>query len=169
MNDCQKSKKIPFLSDWQELNEIYNKNNKPFLKDGSNFISITHSHDLTAIICSPSSKVGIDLEYMRSTISSISFKFINRKESITKNKHLKKNHLYIHWCAKEAIYKICDKEGISIKNNISIDHFEVKDFGKIKGKVVTKKIDEIFDLQYCRYDNYTIVWTKKAYDELNFL
>ncbi|MBP5589234.1 MAG: hypothetical protein J6X26_01720, partial [Bacteroidales bacterium] len=98
------SRKLEFLSVRALLAEmlgkdariVYNKNNKPFLKDGSNFISITHSHDLTAIICSPSSKVGIDLEYMRSTISSISFKFINRKESITKNKHLKKNHLYIH-------------------------------------------------------------------------
>lgn len=146
---------------------VYNKNNKPFLKDGSRFISITHSHDLTAIICSPTCKVGIDLEYMRPSIASISFKFINRKESVTKNKQLKKNHLYIHWCAKEAIYKICDKEGISIKNNIFIEHFDVKNYGKIKGKVVTKKIDDIFDLQYCKYENYTIVWTKKTYEELH--
>jgi 4'-phosphopantetheinyl transferase len=142
---------------------VYNKNNKPFLKDGSRFISISHSNKLTAIICSTDEKVGIDLEYMSSNIGAIAFKFLNRKEKITKNPDSRKYHMYIHWCAKESLYKICDKEGISIRKNITIQPFEVRESGEIKGKVRTKKIDESFDLNYCRYDNYAIVWTKKNY------
>jgi 4'-phosphopantetheinyl transferase len=105
--------------------------------------------------------VGIDLEYMSSNISAFAFKFMNRKEKITKDQNLRKYHLYIHWCAKEALYKICDKEGISIRNNITIEPFEPKDSGELKGKVHTEKIKESFDLFYSRYDNYSIVWTKK--------
>jgi len=131
------SRKLEFLSVRALLAEllgkdariVYNKNNKPFLKNGSHFISITHSQKLTAILLSTNEQVGIDL--------------------------------YIHWCAKEALYKICDKEGISIRNNITIEPFEVKDSGEIKGKVHTGKINESFDLFYTRYDNYAIVWTKK--------
>ncbi|OFY67050.1 MAG: hypothetical protein A2V64_13675 [Bacteroidetes bacterium RBG_13_43_22] len=143
---------------------VYNKNNKPFLKDGSRFISISHSHKLTAILCSTTEKVGIDLEYMSSNIGAFAFKFINRKEKITRDPEIRKYHLYLHWCAKEALYKICDKEGISIKQNLTIMPFEVKDSGEIKGAVHTRKINESFDLFYSRYDNYAIVWTKKNYE-----
>jgi phosphopantetheinyl transferase len=143
---------------------VYNKNNKPFLQDGTRFISISHSHKLTAILTSTNERVGIDLEYMSANIGALAFKFLNRKEKITKNPDARKYHLYIHWCAKESLYKICDKEGISIRNNITIEPFEVSESGEINGKVHTNKINEAFDLFYSRYDNYAIVWTKKNYE-----
>ncbi len=166
------SRKLEFLSVRALLAEllgkeagiVYNKNNKPFLKDGSHFISISHSHKLTAILLSTNEKVGIDLEFMSTNIAAIAFKFLNRREKVTKEQEEKKYHLYIHWCAKEALYKICDKEGISIRKNITIEPFKVKDSGEIKGKVQTKKINESFDLYYSKYDNYAIVWTKKNWE-----
>ena len=166
------SRRLEFLSVRALLSELlgkdarilYNKNNKPFLKDGSRFISISHSHKLTAILCSINEKVGIDLEYMSSNIGAIAFKFLNRNEKVTKDPANHKYHLYLHWCAKEAIYKICDKEGISIRNNITIESFNVNESGEIKGKVHSRRINESFDLYYSRYDNYAIVWTKKNYE-----
>jgi 4'-phosphopantetheinyl transferase len=163
------SRKLEFLSVRALLSEligkeariVYNKNNKPFLKDGSRFISISHSHKLTAILLSTNEKVGIDLEFMSSNIAALAFKFLNRKEKVTKDHDNRKYHLYIHWCAKEALYKICDKEGISIRKNITIEPFTVKESGEIKGQVHTDKINESFDLYYSKYDNYAIVWTKK--------
>ena len=163
------SRKLEFLSVRALLSEligkeasiVYNKNNKPFIKDGSRFISISHSHNLTAILLSSNEKVGIDLEYMSSNIAAIALKFLNVKEKITKDPGNRIYHLYIHWCAKEALYKICDKEGISIRNNITIAPFKVKDSGEIKGRVHSEKIKESFVLSYSRYDNYSIVWTKK--------
>jgi 4'-phosphopantetheinyl transferase len=130
---------------------------------------ISHSYKLTAILLSTNEKVGIDLEYMRTNISAIAFKFLNRKESVIKEHEDHKYHLYIHWCAKEALYKICDKEGISIQKNITIEPFMVKESGEIKGKVQTDIINESFDLYYSKYDNYAIVWTKKNYEKKNDL
>lgn len=150
----------------KETKIVYNKNNKPFLSDGSRFISISHSHKLTSILLSTNEKVGIDLEYMSSNIAAIAFKFINVKEKVSLEIEKHRYHLYIHWCAKEALYKICDKEGISIRNNITIEPFVVGEAGEIKGRVHTNKINESFDLFYSRYDNYAIVWTKKNYEAL---
>jgi len=169
------SRKLEFLSVRALLSEligkeasiVYNKNNKPFIKDGSRFISISHSHKLTAILLSTNEKVGIDLEYMSSNIAAIALKFLNVKEKITKDPDNRKYHLYIHWCAKEALYKICDKEGISIRKNITIEPFEVKDSGEIQGSVHTDRINESFDLVYSKYDNYSIVWTKKIMEVPN--
>jgi 4'-phosphopantetheinyl transferase len=165
------SRKLEFLSVRALLSEllgneariVYNKNNKPFLRDGSRFISITHSHKLTAILTSVDERVGIDLEYMSSNINAFAFKFLNRKEKITRDNELRKYHLYIHWCAKESLYKICDKEGINFRKDITIEPFEVKDSGEIRGFVRTDRINESFDLFYSKYDNYAIVWTKKNY------
>jgi len=58
------SRKLEFLSVRALLSEligrdariVYNKFNKPFLKDGSRFISISHSHKLTAILSSVNEK-----------------------------------------------------------------------------------------------------------------
>lgn len=170
------SRKLEFLSVRALLAEligndakiVYNKNNKPFIKDGSRFISISHSHKLTSILLSTNEKVGLDLEYMSTNIAAIAFKFLNRKEKVTNEKDNRRYHLYIHWCAKEALYKICDKEGISIRKNITIEPFVLKESGEIKGKVHTDKINESFDLYYSRYDNYAIVWTKKNYENRQF-
>lgn len=164
------SRKLEFLSVRALLGEligkdtgiVYNKNNKPFLKDGSRFISISHSHKLTAILLSETEKVGIDLEYMSTNITAIAFKFLNRKEKVAREAEERKYHLYIHWCAKEALYKICDKEGISMRKNLTIEPFKVQESGIITGHVKTDKINESFDLHYSKYDNYAIVWTKKV-------
>lgn len=169
------SRKIEFLSVRALLAEllgneakiVYNKNNKPFIKDGSYFISISHSHKLTAIIISKDERVGIDLEYMQTNINAIAFKFINKKEKITRNRNLRTYHLYIHWCAKESIYKICDKEGINIVKDITIEPFTVSESGEISGSVKTERINDQFTLYYSRYDNYAIVWTKKRHEELH--
>jgi phosphopantetheinyl transferase len=163
------SRKLEFLSVRALLGEligkdagiVYNKNNKPFLKDGSRFISISHSHKLTAILLSENEKVGIDLEYMSTNIAAIAFKFLNRKEKVAREAEERKYHLYIHWCAKESLYKICDKEGISMRKNLTIEPFNVQESGIIIGHVKTNKINESFDLHYSKYDNYAIVWTKK--------
>jgi len=173
-NFSSTSRKLEFLSVRALLAEllgkeariVYNKNNKPFLKDGSRFISISHSHKLTAILLSTNEKVGIDLEYMSSNIAAIALKFLNRKEKVAKEQEKRKYHLYIHWCAKEALYKICDKEGISLRKNITIEPFDVMESGEIKGQVKTDKINEKFALFYSKYDNYAIVWTKKNWENL---
>ncbi len=167
------SRKLEFLSVRALLAELlgpeariaYNKNNKPFIKDGSHFISISHSNKLTAIMLSSRERIGLDLEYMSANIMGIARKFINRNEKITSDRELRKYHLYVHWCAKEAMYKICDKEGINMQKNITLYPFKVEESGDIRGEVQSDLINEIFDLQYTRYENYAIVWTKKEYDD----
>ena len=166
------SRKIEFLSVRALLAEmlgseariVYNKNNKPFIKDGSHFISITHSNKLTAILLSKTERVGIDLEYMRVNINAFASKFMNKREKVTRRWADRTYHLYIHWCAKEAIYKICDKEGINIVNDITIEPFVVKESGEIRGSVENERISDRFTLYYSKYDNYTIVWTKKKHE-----
>lgn len=139
----------------------YNEVNKPFLHDGSLSISISHSQNLTAILLSKTKRVGIDLEYMSHRIEKISNKFINDHEFITNDVGMRNYHLYIHWCAKEALYKICDKQDINFKTNLTLKPFDAKAAGLIKGIVNNKFGIDDYDLHYYRYDNYVIAWCTK--------
>lgn len=136
---------------------VYNHEHKPFLFDNSFNISITHSKKLTSILLSKEKQVGIDLEYMSHRINKISHKFINDSEYITSNKAFEQLHLYIHWCAKEALYKICDKININFKENLTIKPFEIEHYGAIKGIHQNIGVYEEFQMKYLIRDNYVIV------------
>ena len=163
------SRKLEWLSVRTLINEmtgknsriIYNEDRKPFLLDNSSHISISHSHDYTSILLSRFKRVGIDLEFMSHRISRISDRFINKNEKITSSPDLLRYHLYIHWCAKEALYKICDKKNINFKKNLTIKPFDPGDEGIIQGTVDNIYGIDTYDLYYRRMGNYVIVWTCK--------
>jgi 4'-phosphopantetheinyl transferase len=139
----------------------YNEKNKPFLNQGAANISISHSRNLTAILVSPDRRVGIDLEYMSGKISKLGHKFMNSREMLTKDPKARKFHLYLHWCAKEALYKICDRQDVQFKEGITILPFEPEDNGFIRGHVVNSAGEEDFDLEYLHHENYALVWSCK--------
>jgi hypothetical protein len=140
---------------------IYNEARKPFLLDNSYNISISHSNKLTSILIGRYMRVGIDMEYMSHRISRIANRFIHEEEVITPEPDLVKYHLYIHWCAKEALYKICDKQYINFKKNLRIDPFIPADKGEITGTVDNIKGTDTYRLSYMRMDDYITVWCYK--------
>jgi len=145
----------------QELSIIYHDNRKPFIKGNSYHISISHSNQLSSILLSKNHKVGIDMEFMSHRINKIAHRFINSKEQVTTDEDLKRYHLYIHWCAKEALFKICDRQDVSFRKNIIIEPFNPGRKGELKGLVISKSKKECFKLNYFTIDNYIIVYTIK--------
>jgi phosphopantetheinyl transferase len=140
---------------------LYNAENKPFVKGNSHNISISHSNNLTAVLISKDKKVGIDLEFMSGKISKVADKFINEKESVSSDPLMKKFHLYLHWCAKEAMYKICDKQDINFRDGLTIEPFNPDEHGFMKGHVLNGNGEEEIELEYLQHDNYALVWCVK--------
>lgn len=163
------SRKLEWLSVRTLINDmtgkesriIYNQDRKPFLKGNSWHISISHSYDLTAILIARHKRVGIDLERMSHKISSLAHKFINEQELITNDPSALRYHLYLHWCGKEAMYKICDKQDINFRENLTILPFVPANEGQAKGRVLNLHGVEDFNLFYKSYKDYAIVWTCK--------
>jgi 4'-phosphopantetheinyl transferase len=140
---------------------VYNERKKPYLHQSEYRMSISHSRTLTSIILSKTKKVGLDLEYMSHKIGKIRHRFINKDEFITRNPLKQKYHLYIHWCAKEALYKICDKQDISFIRNLTIEPFEPKNVGIITGWVDNQFWHDKFELNYFAINNYVVVYCCK--------
>ncbi len=161
-NHCRK---LEYLSVRVLLKELTGKNNrilykeskKPFLRNNSCQISISHSHKLTSMLTSKTKLVGIDIEFMSHRIEKIKERFIHSDEIITNDEVLQNYHMYVHWCAKEALYKICDKGHLNFKSHLFIHPFEIADQGIIQGTVHTRNIHQTFDLHYFRRNNYVLV------------
>jgi 4'-phosphopantetheinyl transferase len=144
-----------------EIKIYYNGNRKPFLTDQSYHISISHSNKLTSILLSRKHRVGLDLEFISSKIGGLAGKFLTSPEMESLNRKPGKYHVYIYWCAKEALYKICDKQNINFREDILIYPFDPSDKGLLRGRVQTEAIQEEFTLNYFKYKNYSIVWCYK--------
>ena len=140
---------------------LYNAENKPFVRGNTHQISISHSNNLTAVLISRDKRVGIDLEFMSGKISKVADKFINERESISTDPVLQKYHLYLHWCAKEAMYKICDKQDINFRDGITISPFSPEEHGFMNGHVFNGAGEEDFELEYLQHENYALVWCMK--------
>lgn len=135
----------------------YNENRKPFLVGDSFNLSVSHSKNLTSILISKTQKVGLDLEYMDQDLDRLREKYINNDEYISDDPEASKYHMYIHWCAKEALYKICDKQDINFKKNLTIEPFEPHDCGIFYGWVDNKFWHDKFKMQYFRLKDYVVV------------
>ena len=145
----------------KESKIVYGPERKPYLHNNEYNISISHSKNLTSILMSKKKRVGLDLEFMSTKILRIADKFLRPEEleHIIKEKEL--YHLFLHWCAKEALYKICDKVDINFVTNLNIESFTPKEEGLMFGTVNNSYMNERFTLNYFTLKNYSIVWCYK--------
>ena len=134
---------------------------KPYIDDGSCHISVTHSHKRTSILLGKNKHVGVDLEFMSHHIDKVAHKFVNQQEMISNDPMCRREHLYIHWCAKEALYKICDKDNINFQENLTIKPFEVNTQGAIIGIVHNNFRNEEYKMHYMLESNYVLVYCTK--------
>lgn len=132
----------------------YDETGKPHLTNNQ-FISISHSHEFATIIVSDQ-QVGIDIEMLREKIVTIVDKFsvepLNKK---VKQNYIKK--LTVIWGAKEAIFKILNQKGISFKNHITVDNFNLL-HNQTHAIVTFKANITTFSVFYLKINNYMLVY-----------
>ena len=151
-------RKNEFLSSRLLLNKLlpntivsYNTYGAPEIDD-DNFISISHSKNLTAIIISKN-KVGLDIEKISEKALKLSSKFIAKDQ----HKPLSKEKATLIWCCKETVYKWFQKGKINFVADIKINPFIIKDEGSLivefRNQQLTlyyKKINEHFLVYLCK-------------------
>lgn len=140
-----------------DLDLHYDAFGKPHIK-GENHISITHSHEFSAIIIS-NEIVGIDMELQRDKIIRIADKFVDEEfqylDQNNKEEYIKK--LTVIWGAKEAIFKIRNEKGISFKDHIKVQSFGLEDV-KGSAQLHFNNHAKDFDIHFEEIKNFTLVY-----------
>ncbi|TDE31857.1 MULTISPECIES: 4'-phosphopantetheinyl transferase family protein [Flavobacterium] len=144
-----------------DLDLYYDEVGKPHL-NGERHISITHSHNFSAIIISDET-VGIDIELQRDKIIRIADKFCDSEfQFLSPSFATEKTQEYIRkltviWGAKEAIFKIRNEKGISFKDHIKVDTFELES----KQTIAELHFDNLvkdFDIYFEEIEEFTLVY-----------
>ena len=143
------------IANYEDADLTYNERGKPFLSDGVH-ISITHSNQYAGVIFG-GNPVGIDIEKQRDKITRVSSKFISEKEEqylIKDSQQHKIEKLTFIWCAKEAIYKLHGKHGLSFKNNMDVAPFDTHNL-QTKACVNYKENIIFHDLNGLEFNGFT--------------
>jgi phosphopantetheinyl transferase len=142
---------------YTDFDLYYDEFGKPHLHDGMH-ISITHSYEFSSIIVSDET-VGIDIELQREKIIRIAdkfcdveFQYLDREK---KTEYIKK--LTVIWGAKEAIFKIRNEKGISFKDHIAVDEFEL-DQTQTTASLHFDGLHKEFKIYFEEIDNFTLVY-----------
>lgn len=109
----------------------HNENGKPFLKNSSIHISISHSGNLLCIAYSDKYEVGIDIQFWSNALYRTVDKYLstNEQQQLDINN---KTVLLKSWTAKEAAYKIFNIKNLSLKDIDTInDGYVVASFSNL--------------------------------------
>ena len=140
---------------YSDLDLFYNNNGKPHLKDEKH-ISITHSFTFSAIAISDN-EVGIDIEKNREKIKIIQHKFVNFESGFIHKDDDYIQQLTVIWGAKESLYKIYPYGGLTFKNDIDINSFQIAD-KKTTGFIKVKDWDKQYDIGFQQLEDFTLVY-----------
>ena len=137
----------------------YDLDSKPTLNSECN-ISISHSHEIAALVISNNLKFGLDIQFKESKILNIKNKFLNEFEKLNIVGDPSIDILTMIWTSKESIYKAIGLKGISFSENIKIDKVKVKD--KIgKGYYINEAEKVKFDLRFFYLDEYILCYASQ--------
>jgi 4'-phosphopantetheinyl transferase len=129
---------------------------KPYLPDSPYHISFSHSFDYAAVMISKDKPVGIDIEMIKDKIERVASKFLVDQEIDFLDPKNKINHLYICWCAKEAVYKLQGKRNVSFKDHIRLKPFSYKPEGAFYATLEVDQECKSFTVHFEQFENYMI-------------
>jgi 4'-phosphopantetheinyl transferase len=133
---------------------------KPYLVSLPYHISLSHSFDYAAVMISKTSPVGIDIEQVKEKVERIAPKFLRQEElAFIKDRH-KIQHLYVCWCAKEAVYKCYGQKEISFADNITLHPFTFQHHDVLQAKLHKEDLNIDYEVGYLQYEEYMIGYVK---------
>ncbi len=100
----------------------YYSDGRPYLKDYPMNISISHTRGYAAVMLHSKPNPGLDIELLSRSAEKVADRILSPDEleaCRTENGYSNKK-LLIHWCAKEAIFKMVPEKQVSYLKNIRI-------------------------------------------------
>jgi 4'-phosphopantetheinyl transferase len=148
---------------YNDFDLSYDESGKPHLNPNSRHtepveVSITHSFHFSAIIISDQ-KAGIDIEMQRDKIIRIADKFVDYEFHFLKPEKIQEyiRKLTVIWGVKESVFKICNEKGISFKDHIQVNSFEIEE-NKTTAILEMENVKQKFSIYFEEIENFTLVY-----------
>ena len=135
---------------YTDFDLYYDAFGKPHLNDGKH-ISISHSNDFSVIVLSDVN-IGADLEILKDKTLKLAPRYmdVSHLENLSKEEELIK--ATVVWGVKESVFKLKNEIGISFKDHIFEDNFNLAD-KKCGVELRFNKKSERFDIVFDFIEN----------------
>lgn len=94
----------------------YLPSGRPYFIDSDLQLSISHTGRYVAVILSPTIKVAVDIEMISEKVTRVRRRFVREDEEAESTLAL-----LLHWCAKEAAYKLLDHSGVDFLCHLKVE------------------------------------------------
>lgn len=129
---------------------------KPYLKDGSYHISISHTKDYVTVFLHETYPIGIDIEIRSERVKKVADKFIGDEEYIDPSQETV--HQLLHWSAKECLFKLMEENEIHFKHHLHIHPFTPALKGIITATETKTDRTRTFKIHYEVHPDYVLTW-----------
>ena len=104
----------------EEKEIAYLPSGKPYLEDGSAFVSFSHTSGYVAVALHPSAEVGVDIEQYGTRVQRVASRFIREDEKVSVESGDEIYALLLHWSAKETMFKLMKDEAVDFIKHLHI-------------------------------------------------
>ena len=139
----------------------YHNDGRPFLENSHLNISISHTTGFVAIMLHEISLPGIDIECLSRQVGRVARRFLSPEELefCTSEPELSNRKLLIHWCAKEAIFKMVPFSNIEFSTDILVSlNDATHNSGSFHGFFKWKLEEFLIKLEFLEENEVILVW-----------
>ncbi len=140
----------------REIEPQYTPEGKPFLNSENCHISLSHSHDMLAVIVNSEEATGVDIELIRDKVLKIKHKFLSEKELKFAGENVEK--LIVYWACKEALYKLYGMKEVDFIENLHVEDLVLKEKGEISAEIGLQHFHKKYRLHYEKLKDYMLVY-----------
>ena len=118
----------------REVEICYHPSGKPYLKDESFFISITHTIGYVGVRLAHH-PVALDMEYYSKRVLHLIPRFVSVEELQYINPDYDVEMALVMWSAKETLFKLFDISDVAFDEHLFVSDLKYGDKGVFKGRV----------------------------------
>lgn len=139
----------------------YSLEGKPYLKDGSALISISHTRDYAAVILGekPLKEVGIDIERYGERVRKVASRFMRNDETACVYHGTDLWAQLLHWSCKETMYKCLNEQEVDFREHLRLFPFTLAEDGEIEAVEYKTSVQRRFCIRYRLHPDFVLTWT----------
>jgi len=134
----------------------YDSDGRPSI-DVPFFLSISHTEGYAALMLSPTSACGIDVERLSDRALKLAPRFMSHQE--LSDFVISERRAVLCWSAKESVYKIVGRMAVDFRESMRVCSVTGNDHGVL----VMQCSDKLFEVGYSFIDGAVLTWTSDPY------
>lgn len=143
----------------REVRIDYQTDGAPTLADSSFQISISHTKGYAAVLLQEHPAVGVDIEYRSERVLKIRSRFMNPEEEAGIDKAYETEHLLIHWCAKETLFKMIGQEEVDFCRHLHMLPFAYSQTGHFRAYETRTPRNAFYRIGYQVAPEFVLTWS----------